>query len=169
MTGYSPVINTVNANAVALSATTANIATANIVNFSSPTQALGGPFGVFNANATFYNLTVANSTIFTGPTVSSNYAFQLRNTLPTDGFGYFQVNRGTTNGNAALAFACTANVWQATSNDLTSVYYTVITTQNLSSSTTTVDPYNVATLSAVSYVGANALAAYARKLSSLAL
>jgi hypothetical protein len=93
------------------------------------------------------------------PSESASDIYRLRVGLSTRGEGTFGVFQGTSNGNAAIRFNTTGNVWQLTSNDLVT-YATVLSTANVLTSFTT-DTDNAASLTAVKGANDNALAAYA--------
>lgn len=108
---------------------------------------------------TLYVTTLSVTDPISAPSESASDIYRLRVGLSTRGEGTFGVFQGTSNGNAAIRFNTTGNVWQLTSNDLIS-YATVLSTANILTSYTT-DTSNAASLTAVKGANDNALAAYA--------
>lgn len=156
-------VNTLNVNSGAGS--TANIANANIANLftasaNTGTLRVSGQSNIALANITTLevnSLTVAQP--ISAPSESDSSSYRLRVSQTTRGVGTFGVFQGTTNGNAAIQFTTTGNVWQITANDLQS-YATVLSTANIGS-TYTADTANVASLTLVKGANDNAAAAFA--------
>jgi len=154
-------VATLNVNAVGASA---NIRTANIANLATANivaTAIGtGTLNVTTGNVTSLFVTTLTVTDpISAPSESASELYRLRVGLSPRGVGTFGVFQGTSNGNAAIRFNTTGNVWQTTANDLTT-YATVITTANVQTSYST-DSANAASLTAVKGANDNALAAFA--------
>jgi hypothetical protein len=167
------------ANVASLNVTTANVATLNV-------NASGATANIANANianlatanviataarATSFNATTGNiSTLFvttltvtdpiSAPAEVASESYRLRVGLSPRGVGTFGVFQGTSNGNAAIRFNTTGNVWQTTANDIEGTFSTVVTTANIGSAYSS-DAANVASLTLVKGANDNALAAYA--------
>lgn len=151
--------------------TPAYVANANIGNLSGMMLLTGGPgpggeYWIANANASLNELHLTGNTYTSGTIFNYGDYFQVRALNAADGDGGFLVYRGNTGwgaeSNAALRFWASQNVWSVSSNDATDNWHTMITMQNVSSSTTSNDPLNVASLQAIYYVASNALGAYAQ-------
>jgi len=149
---------------VAAAGASANIANANIANIVSANVIVTAARAT-NLNVTTGNivtlavesLTLTNPIL--GPAESDADSYRLRIAQTTRGDGKFGVFQGTTNGNAAIAFATSSNTWQATANDLTT-YQTLLTTANVKS-TYANESANVASLTLVNSTRLNVEAAYA--------
>ena len=170
-------VTTLNASTLVLS--TANVTTLNVNTVGAQANIkLANIANLFTANAivatanvtTLMNATTANiGTLYvtslsvtdpiSAPSESDSDLYRLRVAQATRGIGTFGVFQGTTNGNAALRFTTTGNVWQITANDLVG-YSTVISTANIGTTYST-DTANVASLTLVKGANDNALAAFA--------
>ena len=98
----------------------------------------------------------------TGPTESATDSYRLRVGLTTRGDGSFGVNQGGANGNAQIYFSSTDNLWKATSNNLTGIYYNILTTQNVVDSVTSSSITNAAAPNSVRTAYNHANGAYAQ-------
>lgn len=114
------------------------------------------------ACANITNLEVNSLTVsqpISAPSESDSSSYRLRVSQTTRGIGTFGVFQGTSNGNAAIRFNTTGNVWQSTANDLTT-WSNLLTTANILSTYTT-DSANTGSLTIIKGANDNALAAYA--------
>jgi len=155
-------VATLNVNA---SGAVANIANANIANLATA-NVIATAARATSLNATTGNITTLSVTTLTvtdpisAPAEVASESYRLRVGLSPRGVGTFGVFQGTSNGNAAIRFNTTGNVWQTTANDIAGVYGTVITTANVQTSYST-DTANVASAALVNAANINALAAFA--------
>jgi len=90
---------------------------------------------------------IANSV--SAPAVSDSSSYRLRANQTSTGDGSFGVNQGGANGNAEIKFFSTTANWQLTSNNISGLYYNIITSQNVSDSVTTTSSSSVASSTAV--------------------
>jgi hypothetical protein len=153
-------VATLNVNA---SGAVANIANANIANLATA-NVIATAARATSLNATTGNITTLSVTTLTvtdpisAPAEVASESYRLRVGLSPRGVGTFGVFQGTSNGNAAIRFNTTGNVWQTTANDIAGVYGTVITTANVQTTYST-DTANVASAALVNGANVNAIAA----------
>jgi hypothetical protein len=153
------------ANFSAINVATGNILVANIATLNVNAVGSVANIATLNVNNQFATLiNVASANISTlevvsltvkdpiiAPSESDSSSYRLRVAQTTRGDGFFGVRLGSAaNGNAWITFdTSSGNVWRLTSNSTEGLYYTVLSTRNLSTSVSSTDTANAATPSAV--------------------
>ena len=104
------------------------------------------------------NLQVGGQFIITGSTINStnNYTLNANNTSAAN--GSFSVNRGTTGANAAIFWNENVDQWQIF-NTVDSLYYKILTTNDITSSLSSTSSNTAASASAVNTLNSNITAA----------
>jgi hypothetical protein len=154
---------------VAQSAVSLNfVNTANII-VTVGAGASGSANVSFDIPTTFPSLSVGTLRVATlvansvdAPAVSDSSSYRLRANQVTRGDGSFGVNQGGANGNAEIRFVSSSGVWQLTSNNISGLYYNILSSQNISDSVTTTSSSSVASSTAAKTAYDQAIVAYAQ-------